>query len=128
MVDIHHNTYTTDTTVDYGTALYYKASDKELAASILNATSSELNVKNDGIASFDDSELYIANMPATLSEAFFMTNNIEYDLISKSNPARLKTESDSIAKGINNYFSNPNQSDNTVDSSSLIIDRVDTQD
>ncbi|MFA4995657.1 MAG: N-acetylmuramoyl-L-alanine amidase [Patescibacteria group bacterium] len=128
LVSIHHNSYPDDKTVNYDTALYYKASDKALATSILNATSSELDVQSEGIAKFDNSELWLAEMPAVLSEAFFITNTTEYNLISKSNSSRLEEEAVSIANGIENYFDDPDQTQESVDANSLIIHRTDYDD
>lgn len=125
MVAIHHNAYDTDTSVDYGTALYYKASDLLLASNILDATSNKLSVKNQGMSKFNDSQLWLATMPATLTEAFFITNSSEYRQIKVANSARLSDEAEAIATGIDKYFTNPKEAGTTVDSGSLIIDRID---
>lgn len=128
MVSIHHNTYTTDTSVDYSTALYYKNSDQALASNILESVTNDLGTKNQGIAKFDNSMLYIATMPAMMSEAFFLTNSKEYSLTNKKDSDRLKSEAKAIFTGIENYFANPNKSASPVDPNSLIIDRTDLGD
>ena len=125
LVAIHHNSYDTDHTTDYSTALYYKDSDKLLASSLLNSVSSKLGTKNQGIASFNDSELWLANMPAALSEAFFITDKSEYADLLKSNPARLTDEATGLATGIVNYFTHPDQVQAPASSDSLILDRTD---
>lgn len=45
LVSIHHNTYTDDTSVNYSTALYYKAEDKNLAGSLLASVAQKSNCK-----------------------------------------------------------------------------------
>lgn len=125
LVSIHHNTYSLDHTVDYGTALYYKDSDQLLASSILNSTSDELSIKNQGISKFDDSLLWVAKMPAALSEAFFITNKHEYALLSSPVQTRLANEAQGIATGIINYFTHPDQIKASINNDSLNIDRTD---
>lgn len=125
MVAIHHNSYDTDTSVDYSTALYYKDSDQALATAVLDAVSERLDTQNQGIAKFDDSLLYIATMPAMLSEAFFVTSSSEYYQIIKVSSPRLTAEAEGIFNGIKNYFANPNVSSSTISADSLIIDRPD---
>ena len=125
MVAIHHNSFDTDHSVDYSTALYYKDSDQLLANSILNSTSSALNNKNQGISKFDDSLLWVATMPATLSEGFFITNTSDYQLLKQADSPLLKNEANGIATGIVNYFEHPDQIQSSINPDSLIIDRTD---
>jgi len=125
MVAVHHNSYDTDHSVNYSTALYNKDIDKALAASVLNAVAEKLNTKNKGIATFDDSLLYIATMPAMLSEATFITSSAEYQQIIQKNSPRITAEAEGIAAGIENYFADPTASANVTDTDSLIIDRPD---
>ncbi len=128
MVSIHHNSYVSDKSVKYGTVLYYKDEDQALASSILQATTTGLKVKSEGIAKFNNSLLWVANMPAALTESFFITNSAEYTSILKSNSTRLVVESQSITNGIINYFTNPKStSENIVDANLLIIDRADME-
>lgn len=103
MVSIHHN-YFDDSSVDYDTVLYYKDSDQALAASILDATAPKLGLANDGVTSFEDGVLSESNMPAALSEAFFVTNNDEYNWLTTAGSGRLSDEADGIVTGIENYF------------------------
>lgn len=103
LVSIHHNDYT-DSSVDYDTVLYYKDSDKKLAESILNATSSVLGVTNNGITNFEDGVLSKSTMPAALSEAFFVSSYNEYNLLTTNGSTRLNDEAQAIATGILNYF------------------------
>lgn len=125
LVAIHHNSYKSDTSIDYSTALYYKDSDQALAGNILDAVSTKLKTKNQGIAKFDDSELYIATMPAALSEGFFITNKKEYEQIIQKNSPRLSAEAEGIATGIENYFANPTKPSDTTTADSFILDRAD---
>ena len=125
LVAIHHNSYDSDSSVNYSTALYYKDSDQALAGNILDSISSKLETKNQGIAKFDDSELWIAKMPAALSEAFFITNKTEYQALKNNHSSLLTNEAEAIANGIDNYFSNSDKSYSSVNADSLIIDRID---
>ena len=125
LVSIHHNTYDSDHSVNYGTVLYYKDSDQLLASSILNSNSELLNIESRGIAKFDNSLFWTANMPSVLSEALFMTNTAEYTQISKSNSARLTAKANSITNGIRNYFEKPEEIIASPSNDSLTIDRVD---
>ena len=125
LLSIHHNSYSQDRSVDYATALYYKDSDKALASSVLGSISDNLDIKNQGIAKFDNSELWIAEMPAALSEAFFITNTSEYSALINKSSTTLEKEAEALANGIENYFANPDQVENSVDVDSLYIDRAD---
>lgn len=125
LVSIHHNTYDSDHSVNYGTVLYYKDSDQLLASSILNSNSELLGVESKGIAKFDNSLFWTANMPSVLSEALFMTNAAEYAQISKSDSPRLAAEANSIAVGVRNYFEKPEEIIASPSNDSLTIDRVD---
>ena len=128
MVSIHHNSYQSDKSVDYGTALYFKDTDQLLAASILNSTSGILGVKNQGISKFDNSLLWVAEMPAALSEGFFMTNTAEYRSLQSASSHLLTDEAFGIASGIVNYFEYPDQIKTSLSDGSLIIDRTDLGD
>jgi N-acetylmuramoyl-L-alanine amidase len=103
LVSIHHNDFA-DPSVDYDTVLYYKNSDQALAESILTSTSQILGVSNNGITSFEDGVLSKSNMPAALSEAFFISSDYEFNQITKANSKRLNDEAQGIATGIMNYF------------------------
>ena len=106
MVSIHHN-YFTDTSVDYDSSLYYKPQDLALATSIVAATSSKLGLSNNGVASFQDGVLSESNMPASLSEGFFITNDAEYAKLTAPGSTRLTDEAAGIDAGIIGYFANP---------------------
>lgn len=125
MVSIHHNSYDSDHTVNYSTAMYYKKSDQLLASGILDAVSDKLATRNEGIAKFDNSLLWIAKMPAAMSEAFFITNNSEYSSLLKANSTLLADEAEGIATGIVNYFTHPDQIQSSISDDSLSLDRTD---
>jgi N-acetylmuramoyl-L-alanine amidase len=127
LVSIHHNSYETDRTVDYSTALYYKNEDQLLASSILASTSSQLDITSQGIAKFNNSLLWVAEMPATLSEGFFMSNKTEYSSLTIKNSDRLDQEAIGIAKGITNYFTSPDQIQIAIGEEPLVIDRNDLE-
>ena len=103
LVAIHHNG-STDSNADYSEALYMKKSDVALAQSIVDSVSPALELPNHGLLRFASGVLLKANMPATISEGFFLTNSTEYNLIKTSN--RLDQEAQALFYGINAYLTN----------------------
>lgn len=106
MVSIHHN-YFDDDSVDYTTVLYFKSSDQALAADILSAELPKLGLTSQGTTNFEDGVLSESNMPAALSEAFFITSDSEYNQITASGSTRLADEASAVAAGIETYFNPP---------------------
>ncbi len=113
MVSVHHNFFSDDS-VDYDTALFYKSIDQGLATSIVNASSSQLNLPDNGVAQFEDGVLSESTMPAAVSEAFFITSAHEYNILTQSNSTRLNDEAKGIAAGIMNYLHDPKAADAAV--------------
>lgn len=105
VISIHHNDYT-DNVTDYATALYYKSEDQELAQDILNATSTGLDVADNGLSTLEDNVLAKSEMPATLSEAFFVSSDTEKYQISQNGSSRLDDEAVALVSGIQKYFAN----------------------
>jgi N-acetylmuramoyl-L-alanine amidase len=103
LLSIHHNG-STDPKVNYTMALYMKSSDVALAREVSKTVSSTLGLTNNGISKFASGVLLKSNMPATISEGFFLTNSKEYDLI--KNQKRLEQEADALFAAIQNYFGN----------------------
>ena len=103
LVSIHHNG-STDPSLDYSSALYMKKPDIALARTVVNTISSQLIVPNHGISRFASGVLLKAEMPAVISEAFFLTNSDEYYMIKTS--SRLDKEADALFSAIQNYFGN----------------------
>lgn len=101
LVSIHHNG-STNPTVDYSLALYMKKSDVALSQSIVNGVSSALETTNAGLSRFASGVLLKANMPAVISEGFFLTNSNEYNLIKTSD--RLDQEAQALFNSIQGYF------------------------
>ena len=128
MVSIHHNSYPEDTSVNYATALYYKDKDQLLASSVLNSTATALDIKNQGISKFDNSLLWVADMPAVLNEGYFITNRSEYNSLVKSSSILTKLEADGIYKGIINYFNTPDSIEVSINNDTLEISRKDLGD
>lgn len=128
MISIHHNSYASDHTVNYATALYYKDTDQLLASSILNSVALSLDIKNQGITKFDNSLLWVADMPAVLTEAFFLTDKNSYNLLLQSKSTLLADEAQGIYQGIVNYFENPDQIVLATTNDTLLIDRNDLGD
>jgi N-acetylmuramoyl-L-alanine amidase len=124
MVSIHHNFFT-DNTVDYDSVLFYKKADEGLANSIVNSTSTELNIPNNGIAQFDDGVLSESKMPAAVSEGFFITNTNEYTLLTEPGSTRLVDEAKGIARGIEIYLDSPAKANAKVGTNLPTLDRTD---
>jgi N-acetylmuramoyl-L-alanine amidase len=103
LVSVHHNG-STNTATDYTMALYAKRADQKLANLVANTASEQLGTINNGISHFASGVLIKANMPATISEGFFLTNSNEYNLIKNSN--RLDQETSALFSAIQSYFSN----------------------
>ena len=101
LVSIHHNG-STDPSVDYSLALYMKKPDVQLARVTVNTVSTDLGIPNNGISRFASGVLLKANMPAVISEGFFLTSSNEYNLIKTSN--RLDQEAAALFNSINSYF------------------------
>lgn len=101
LVSIHHNGSTNPDT-DYSLGLYMKKSDIALAREVVNSVSSTLKLPNNDISRFASGVLLKSEMPATISEGFFLTNNTEYNLIKNSD--RLEQEANALLVAINNYF------------------------
>lgn len=101
LVSIHHNG-STDPSLDYSTALYMKKSDVALAQVVVDTVSSQLGLPNHGISRFASGVLLKADMPATISEGFFLTNDNEAELIQSSN--RLDQEAQALFTAIQIYF------------------------
>jgi N-acetylmuramoyl-L-alanine amidase len=101
LLSIHHNG-STDSNVDYSMSLYSKKSDVALAKAVVNTVSAQLGLPNNGISRFASGVLLKSNMPATISEGFFLTNSNEYELIKNGN--RLEQEADALFTAIENYF------------------------
>lgn len=128
MVSIHHNSYSRDHSVNYSTALYYADEDKTLASAVLNATADELETENKGISKFNNSLLWTAKMPATLVEAFFLTNKTDYNLLKSLDYTRLKSEAQGIASGVTTYLESPELVEKAPSYDALEIDRNDLGD
>ena len=101
LVSIHHNG-SSDSNLDYSTALYMKKPDVALAQIVVNTVSSQLGLPNHGISRFASGVLLKADMPATISEGFFLTNTVEADLIKNSN--RLDQKAQALFAAIESYF------------------------
>lgn len=119
MVAIHHNSYT-DPTINHASALYYTEFDQVLASSIVSAVSKKLDIKNGGIAKLNSRILSKANMPATISEAFFISSYFGYNGITKSDSTLLADEAQGIVDGIINYFENPDDIDPVINNEQII--------
>ncbi len=108
LVSVHHNG-SSNHTVDYSQALYQKRVDIPLAKAIVAKVSLGLGTTNKGTTQFASGVLLKSDMPATISEGFFLTNDDEYALLTNgSTPwrdsSRLQAEAQAIYSGIVEYF------------------------
>lgn len=101
LISIHHNGSTTPS-VDYTTALYGKRADISLAEIVAGTVSAQLGLDNHGVSRFASGVLLKSDMPATISEGFFLTNSDEYELIKTGN--RLETETDALFAAVETYL------------------------
>src|SRR3989344_7527033 len=101
LISIHHNG-SSDTSLDFTSALYMKKPDVKLANIVADKVSGQLGLANHGISRFASGVLLKANMPAVISEGFFLTNTYEYILIKES--GRLDQEADALLSAIQTYF------------------------
>ena len=103
LISIHHNG-SSNQSVDYTSALYGKRKDRVLAQLVADTVSAQLSLPNYGISRFASGVLLKSDMPATISEGFFLTNSTEYDLI--KNSGRLDQEANALLSAVEIYFGN----------------------
>jgi N-acetylmuramoyl-L-alanine amidase len=127
VVSIHHNG-STSTTADYGSALWAGNDDKALAQTIGTSVNTALNdpltappfnLTYNGTSRFMSGVLLKTNVPAIISESFFITADREYNLVrdckvtglDSTNSAsynlscpRLDTEVNGLYNGIDAYL------------------------
>lgn len=103
LVSIHHNG-SNNSSLDYSLALYMKKSDVDLARAIVNSVSSKLDIQNHDISRFASGVLLKSKMPAAISEAFFLTNTQEYNMLKDPTIDRRQGEAQALFNAIANYF------------------------
>lgn len=103
LVSIHHNG-SSNSSIDYATALYMKKVDKTLADLVATKVSTALGLPKNPISRFASGVLLKANMPATISEGFFLTNTNEHTLLTTDYNSRLNQEADGLLNAVNSYF------------------------
>jgi len=101
LVSIHHNA-SSNSSVDYSQALYMKKSDVQLAQTVVNSVAGSLGITNNGISRYASGVLLKANMPATISEGFFLTNTNEYNTITSGN--RLQQEATALYNAVSTFL------------------------
>ena len=103
LVSVHHNGSSNPAT-DYSTALYQKRIDRDLARSVVDAVSLGLGTPNRGIAQFASGVLVKSDMPATISEGYFLTNNDQLAKLNDPDPDYRLQEAQALYNGIVAYF------------------------
>ena len=101
LISIHHNG-STDSSIDYTTALYMKKADEKLAQIVSNSISNALfGVNPKPISRFASGVLLKANMPATISEGYFVTASNELDAMTNG---RIDQETNALLNAVQAYF------------------------
>ena len=110
LVSIHMNGFT-DEMVDYTTTLFGKwRKDKELANTVFGSLSTLPAANGTGTIatrkpySFASGVLLKSNMPATIAETVFITNNGEGQLLSSSAGSRQQQIAQALRVGIEDYL------------------------
>ena len=103
LVSVHHNGSSNPAT-NYSTALYQKRIDRDLARSVVDAVAAGLGTPNRGIAQFASGVLVKSDMPATISEGYFLTNNDQLAKLNDPDPDYRLQEAQAIYNGIVAYL------------------------
>lgn len=104
LVSIHHNG-SSDPTVDYSLGVYQSRNSRTLASTLSRSTASALGIRDAGLYQLANSMLIHANMPATISEGYFLTNDVELSKLNDPNRDYRQEEAIAIYQGIVNYLS-----------------------
>ena len=108
LISVHHNG-SSDPAVDYTTALYQKRIDKALAAAVSQAVARDATGLMSRTGQFASAVLLKSDMPATISEGYFLTSTAEqakltdFDLLTGS-CSYCQTEAEAIANGVKAYL------------------------
>lgn len=103
LVSVHHNGASNPDT-DYTTALYQKRIDRDLARAVTGLVSAALGIPNKGITQFASGVLVKSDMPATISEGYFLTNPDEQSRLKDSSRDYRYEEALAIYQGIVAYL------------------------
>lgn len=103
LISVHHNGASNPAT-DYSTALYQKRIDRALARSVVDAVAARLGTTNRGIMQFASGVLIKSDMPATISEGYFLTSNAELARLNDPSRDYRQEEAEALAAGIVAYF------------------------
>jgi len=105
LISVHHNG-NSDASVDYTTALYQKRVDRAFAAAISKAIAPVTSGSTPRTGQFASAVLLKSDMPATISEGYFLTNPGEQVKLSDftGSCAYCQTEAVAIADGIKAYL------------------------
>lgn len=103
LVSVHHNG-STNPDVDYSLALYSKRADVALARAVVDAVTPATTGQNNGISRFQSGVLLKSNMPATISEGYFLTSSAELAKLNDTSRDYRQEEAQAIYQGIVNYF------------------------
>ncbi len=103
LVSVHHNGSSNPAT-DYSTALYQKRIDRDLARAVTGSVSTALGIPNKGITQFAFGVLVKSDMPATISEGYFLTNPDEQSRLNDPGRDYRYEEAQAIYQGIVAYL------------------------
>ncbi len=103
LVSVHHNG-SSNAATDYTTALYQKRIDKPLATVISQAVAPATSGSQPRIGQFASGVLVKSDMPATISESYFLTNNAELAKLNDATRDYRLEEAQALANGGVAYF------------------------
>jgi len=106
LVLIHLNG-SSDHTMDYTQTFWGKKNkDQQFSAAIYNALFPALGIPGHGVGQFASGALLKSNMPATLAETVFLTNDNEANLLVDTGPSgnRRQQIATALAQGIHNWL------------------------
>ncbi len=107
LVSIHHDAFS-DNTTDYTLGLYHKRSSLELAETVGLAITGAVGNDTDEFRTdrFASGVLIKSDMPSTITEGYFMTDEDRIDKLSdaEDRDALEESEAQAIVEGLNGYF------------------------
>ncbi len=103
LVSVHHNG-SSNAATDYTTALYQKRIDKPLATVISQAVAPATSGSQPRIGQFASGVLVKSDMPATISEGYFLTNTVELAKLNDTTRDYRQEEAQALATGVAAYF------------------------
>ena len=103
LVSVHHNGSTNPDT-DYTSALYQKRIDRSLAQTISAHVAPVTSGVDRGLMQFASGVLLKSNMPATISEGYFLTSTREQERLQADYGGYVTVEAQALVNGVVAYL------------------------